>query len=221
MRDKRRPKPDSRTPLPVWPTSVMGGKYVRILEQYVRNCRGDEHGNRELFLDDVFVALLLAFFNPTLRTLPMIEDFSQTQQAQRFLSIDKLCRSTLSDFNRLVDPELLRPLIAELGAEARKKLGAQKSPDLPDWLQRVVAVDGSFFRVAADVAWAFRKRTGSGRPKKENTAKKSSRAAKPATDKSGVRLDVHLDVAMWLPVVVDVSGKDTSEAEHAAQHEKS
>jgi hypothetical protein len=31
---------------------------------------------------------------------------------------------------------------------------------LPELLQKVEAVDGSFFRVAADVAWAFRKRTG-------------------------------------------------------------
>jgi transposase len=31
-------------------------------------------------------------------------------------------------------------------------------------------------------------------------------------------LDVHLDVATWLPTVVDVSGRDTSEAEHAAAH---
>jgi hypothetical protein len=177
MSKRQRPSSDPQVPLPEWPTTVMGGKYVRMLEQSVRNYRGDEHGNRELFLDDVFVALLLAFFNPTLRTLRTIEDFSQTRQAQRFLSIDKLCRSTLSDFNRLVDPELLQPLIAQLGVEAQRSLGAQRSPELPDWLQTVLAVDGSFFRVAADVAWAFRKRTGAGRPQKAGATAKSSRAA--------------------------------------------
>ena len=46
---------------------------------------------------------LLAFFNPTPRT---IEDFSQSVPAQRHPSTTKICRSTLSDFNRLVDQEM-------------------------------------------------------------------------------------------------------------------
>jgi hypothetical protein len=57
-----------------------------------------------LFLDDVVIAHLLAFFDPTLRSLRTIEDFSQTQQAQRHLSVRRLCKSTLSDFHRVADP---------------------------------------------------------------------------------------------------------------------
>jgi len=191
----------SKPELPEWPTSVVGAKYVRMLEKHVRKLRDGQHGNRQLFLDDLFIALLLGFFNATIRSLRTIEDFSQTRQAQRFLSVTKLCRSTMSDFNRLVDPQLLEPLIARLLGEVRQRCGAQDLPDLPARLQTILAVDGSFFRVAADVAWAFCKRTDSGRPAK-----------------AGVRLDVHLDVATWLPTVVDVSGRDTSEAEHAAAH---
>lgn len=201
MSRKRLAKHDSTLELPEWPTTVMGGKYVRMLEQHVRKLREGQHGNRQLFLDDVFIALLLSFFNATIRSLRTIEDFSQTRQAQRFLSVTKICRSTMSDFNRLIDPALLRPLIARLLAEVRQRRGPGALRDLPTGLQTILAVDGSFFRVAADVAWAFRKRTDSGRP-----------------PKSGVRLDVHLEVATWLPEVVDVSGRDTSEAEHAAAH---
>jgi hypothetical protein len=217
MSKKRRPRSNPQSPLPEWPSAVMGGKFVRMLEHYVRKLRADEHGNRELFLDDVFITLLLAFYNPTLRSLRTIEDFSQTRQAQRFLSITKLCRSTLSDFNRMADPSLLRPLIEQLSAEARQRMTPNKLPELPDLLQMVEAVDGSFFRVAADVAWAFRKRTGSGRPVKSGSERPGkSDASQPG--KCGARLDLHLNVMTWLPTVVDVSGSDTSEAEHAAAH---
>lgn len=65
-----------------WPEQVIGGKYVRQLQGYVDELReADPHGNRQLFLDDVFVTYLLAFFNPALRTLRTIEDFSQSHQA--------------------------------------------------------------------------------------------------------------------------------------------
>jgi hypothetical protein len=98
-------------PLPNWPETVTGGKYVRMLEAHVR-APGDRdaHGNRELFLDDVVIAHLLAFYNPTLRSLRTFEDFSQTRQAQRHLSARRLCKSTLSDFHRVADPTLLQPL---------------------------------------------------------------------------------------------------------------
>src|SRR6516165_2433873 len=95
-------EPSRLRDLPVWPEQVGGGKHVRSLERLIDGLREPQpHGNRQLFLDDVFVASLLAFFNPTLRTLRTIEDFSQTRQAQRHLTIGKLCRSTFSDFNKL------------------------------------------------------------------------------------------------------------------------
>src|ERR1035437_3911749 len=74
--------------LPVWPEPVRGGKHVRTLEHLIHDLRdADPHGNRALFLDDVFIASLLAFYNPSLRSLRTIEDFSQTRQAQKHLSI--------------------------------------------------------------------------------------------------------------------------------------
>ena len=53
----------------------MNRKYVRLLEKFLQQLRcEDEHGNRQLYLDDVFVAYLLAFFNPSIRSLRTIED---------------------------------------------------------------------------------------------------------------------------------------------------
>jgi hypothetical protein len=185
--------------LPNWPEPITGGKYIRMLERHVRALRDSAaHGNRRLFLDDVVIAHLLAFFNPTLRSLRTIEDFSQTRQAQRHLSMRRLCKSTLSDFHRLADPTLLEPIIEHLQAAAAARAVRPTPAKLPQTLGQVLAVDGSFFTVAADVAWAVAHRTNRGQTR------------------ASVRLDMHLDVATWLPQVIDVSGLGTSEAEHAA-----
>ena len=185
--------------LPNWPEQITGGKYVRMLEKHAQSLRdAAPHGNRQLFLDDVVIAHLLAFFNPTLRSLRTIEDFSQTRQAQRHLSVRRLCKSTLSDFHSVADPTLLEPIIERLKAVANAK-GLRPTPvGLPQTFGQVLAVDGSFFAVAADVAWAVAHRTNRG----------EKRAC--------VRLDMHLDVATWLPQVITISGGETSEAESAA-----
>ena len=70
--------------------------------------------------DDDFVAYLLAFFNPALRTLRTIEGFSQTRQAQKPLTIRKLCKSTLSDFNTLDDPACVQPILDHLRRDILK-----------------------------------------------------------------------------------------------------
>ncbi len=107
--------------LPIWPEKVVGAHHIRSLERLIEGLREETpHGNRELFLDDVFTASLLAFFNPALRTLRTIEDFSQTRQAQQHLTIGKLCRSTLSDFNKLADPTRLQPILDHLRQEVFK-----------------------------------------------------------------------------------------------------
>jgi hypothetical protein len=185
---------------PIWPETVIGGKYVRCLETLLRALRPeDAHGNRILHLDDVLVCYLLAFFNPSIRSLRTVEDFSETQQAQRFLAVDRIPKSTLSDFQRVADPTRLDPIVAMLRDHADRER-AKPHSTLPETLGQVLAVDGSFFAVAADVAWAFKRRSGTspqgGRPRK------------------AVRLDVHLDVASWLPEVISIADGQ-SEAAHA------
>lgn len=192
-----------KSPLPVWPEKVVGGKYVEMLQGQLDRLREeDAHGNRKLFLDDVFVVSLLAFFNPTLRSLRTLEDFSQTRQAQRHLSITKLCRSTLSDFHKLVDPVRLEPILGALRTrlERHRPQGAQASDRLGELLQQAVAVDGTFLHAVADVAWAIR-------------CTNQQRG-----EQSRVRLDCHLSVASWLPEVIVLPEPQTSESVSAAAH---
>ena len=185
---------------PLWPETISGGKYVRSLETLLRALRPeDAHGNRILHLDDVLVCYLLAFFNPSIRSLRTVEDFSKTQQAQRFISVDRIPKSTLSDFQRIANPTLLDPIVDMLRDHAQRQ-GAKPHSALPKVLGQVLAVDGSFFAVAADVAWAFKRRGG-----------KSGQGGRP---RKAVRLDVHLDIASWLPEVISIADGE-SETTHA------
>src|SRR4051812_13671244 len=174
-------------PLPVWDETVQGGSLVRQLQRHVAKLRGEEHGNRQLFLDDVFLAYLLAFFNPSIRSLRTIEDFSQTRQAQAHLAIPRICRSTLSDFQRLADPGRLAPIVQALKAKLAKAGAPGRLPDVLAGLHKqVLAVDGPFLPAAAEVAWAVRSRN--------QRAGECHRA----------RLDWQVDIATWLPEVVVV-----------------
>ena len=190
----------------MWPEQVIGGKYVQILQKELDKLReSDPHGNKELFLDDVFIVYILAFFNATVRSLRTIEDFSQTVQLQRHLSITKICKSTLSDFNKLVDPERLMPIITVLRERLEQQQQAQQGGragskgGLEELLKNAVAVDGSFLPALAEVSWAVA-------------------AANGHTTKHKARLDVHLSVSSWIPEAIVVPEDGQSEANCAKAH---
>jgi len=202
----RTPPNDANDPFEqpkVWPEKIIGTKYVRLLEQQLRQLRGETaHGNQRLFLDDVFAVYLLAFFNPTIRSLRTIEDLSQTTQAQKHLSVERICKSTLSDFNQLVDPERLVPILQALrGQLSRKQAGRpQVEHDLNELLQRTIAVDGTFLHAVAEVAWSV--------------ANSNSHGA----TRHRARLDAHLNVSTWLPEFIVVPDPGQSEADSAIEH---
>ena len=183
-----------RRALPVWPGRIIGATHVHALELFVAGLREQQpHCNRDLFLNDVFVAYLLAFFNPALRSLRTIEDFSQTRQAQKHLSIPKLCKSTLSDFNTLADPARLQPILEHLRRHVLKPKPGPAAEPLTALHRQVLAVDGTFLKAAAGVVWAIRRRGG----------------------KTGARLDFHVDVETWLPELLVIPENGEGEAKTA------
>jgi hypothetical protein len=202
---KRRPRLtlpiESDAEVPVWPEQVIGGKYVRLLEKYVQSLRDeDPHGNRKLFLDDVFIVSLLAFYNPVVRSLRTIEDFSKSRQAQKHLSIRRICKSTLADFHQLADPSRLEPILDALRSElARKGALSGRPTELEAILKRTVAVDGTFLPALSDVAWAV-----------------CSRNQHRQTHKA--RIDFQLNVHSFLPELVVIPEPKQSESTTASQH---
>ena len=160
-----------------------------FLEGHLRRLRGlPAHGNRTLFYDQLFVALLLSFYNPTTRSLRLIEgcgDFNGR------LDLGRLARSTTADALAAFDPGHLKPIIEDLRARVGGVRGTDAS--LAGITQRIIAGDGTYMNTLADVAWALHSTRRDGRRHGQ------------------VRLNVQLDVADWTPQVVSVSGDDGSE----------
>ena len=158
------------------------------------------HPNRVLFYDHALTVLLLAFFNPVMRSLRMIEDFSKCALVQDELEVERVCRSTLSDLQSIADASLLEPLIQSL---QDKLPGLQKTDGpLGALLKHMRLVDGSFFKIAADVQWAFRK----GKPWSKDH------------DDRFARLDLQLCATTGTPSCIEISGKGTSEVAVARRH---
>ena len=190
----------------------MGAKHAEFLQRHLRHLReAYGHGNRTLFYDELVTAYLLAFFNPAARSLRVIEDLSQSWTpgfgADGQLRLRRLCRSTMSDANALMDARLLEPLIARLTNRVREL--KRQDGQLARLLAEARVIDGSFFASAANVTWALKRRNASG----------ARRAEVPFHFK--VRLDLHLCGPMpmglpsGVPGGVSVNGKGTSEAQSA------
>lgn len=203
-RDRNHPPSPDLSPTRDWPETVVGAKYLRLLETQIQNLRDKQpHGNRDLFLDDVFVLSLLAFHNPALRSLRILEDFSQSTQAQRQLTVDRIPRSTLSDFHKLADPERLRPLVDALREQlVRKQVLRDNRDPLATLLQRVLAVDGTWMTAMTDVLWAVVARNQHAATVKKHRA----------------RIDFQIDVYTLIPEVIAIPDPGESESASAARH---
>jgi hypothetical protein len=186
------------------PGELVGRAHLDLLDKHLKRLRkAYPHANRLLHYDDLLTAYLLAFFNPTLRSLRTIEDFSTAPQMRDYLKVERLCRSTLSDANGVMDSKLLWPLIADL----RSRLPNLPRADarLDRLLRQVMLVDGSFFRTACDVEWAIRRRARGSATRHEHF----------------VRLDLQLCCATGVPAEVDISGKADGEVAVAARRIRS
>lgn len=174
---------------------IVGRRYIRIIEKQLRRLRKHRaHGNREVFLDHVVIAHLLAFFNPCLRGLRSIEDLFEHPSIQKRYDVPRLPKSTLADAQAVFDPQLIRPILDSLIQKADIQ---SQDTRLDEITRQLVAVDGSFFTVAPRIAWAL--------------YNKSCRKGGPS--KGHVRAHVQLDARNCLPVQVTLTDGQASEAE--------
>jgi Transposase DDE domain len=182
-------------------SAIAGRRHLRSFLKTRRQLRrAYDHPNRVLFYDQVLTAHLLAFFNPVVRSLRMIEDFSQCPEVQDELQIERIAKSTLSDLQRLADPMLLEPLIESLQQQL-PALG-QTDAKLAALLRQMRLVDGSFFPLAADVQWAFKKGKSWAVDRHDHFA----------------RLDLQLCALTGTPACLEINGKGTSEVAVAQRH---
>jgi hypothetical protein len=163
-----------------------GGGWLQGHLARLRAGRTGAHGNRRLHVDQLFVGLLLSFFDPLARSLRTIEGRGNFDGS---LDLPRLARSTTADALALFDPACLKPLIEDLRRRVRH---LAHSDDLSQITRRIIAADGTYLTTLSYVAWALRQRSPNGRLT------------------GHVRANVQMDTASWTPQVVTISGDDQS-----------
>lgn len=160
MGRKRKNPPNAVQPVPGSEDQVVGRRFLRLIEDQLEHLRRQpHHGNREVFLDQVVVAHLLAFFNPELHSLRKIEDVFDDRRNRKRLGAPRLPKSTLSDAQLVFDPQLLKPIIESLQQRAQIQ---PHDTRLDEVTRKIIAVDGTFFTVAPRIAWAIFNGSGKG-----------------------------------------------------------
>jgi hypothetical protein len=103
----------------------------------------DRAGNRTLHYDQLCSLILLYFFNPVITSLRSIQQASELRKVQHQLGSDRASLGSLSEAMRVFDPELLQPIIAELGARLQPLL---KDDRLGEIQKTITLVDGSVLK---------------------------------------------------------------------------
>jgi hypothetical protein len=170
------------------PKQLASGHVLKVLKGHLATLHAQRaHPNRTLHYDELLVALLVAAYEPCISSLRTLEDASVSQSFLRSqITSTRLAKSTLSDAMARMNPECLLPILKRLMLQVRHL--PRRDPDLAG-LGRILAVDGSHFRMAVDVLWAM--------------------ARKKADGQKGcsVRLNLQLDVLEFVPVDVSISGQ--------------
>ncbi len=110
-------------------------------------CDFDTAGNRDLHYDQSCLLILLFLFNPIVDSLGAIQQASELEKVHRRLGCFRKSLGSLSEANQVFDPELLKPIIAEL-KPIIAELGEQLLPISTDKRQReiqqtITLVDGT------------------------------------------------------------------------------
>lgn len=168
---------------------LVGRKYIKLLEKYLGDLRRhNPHANRDLFFDDVVTILLLGFFNSDIRSLRKLELFSQVPGINQSLHVDRVCRSTLSEGLKLFDPALLTPMMQQIYQALPNRHSLE--PEFQGLYEKLMAFDGSYFRVPANVLWALHQKNNARVPGRQ------------------VRLNLHYGIGTGNPAGLSVSGED-------------
>src|SRR5574337_107748 len=162
-------------------------------------CARDRAGNRELHYDQYCLLILLYLFNPVVTSLRGLQQASELTKVQRKLGCRRAALGSLSEAASVFDPERLREIVTELGAELQP-LG--RDPRLRDVPGALTAVDGSLLSVLPKLMQAsYRKRTtGSGLIK--------------------WRLHTHFEVDRYVPRRIDVTPNDGGSHDERAMLER-
>ena len=151
----------------------------------------DRAGNRRLFCDQYLSLLLLYFFSPSIKSLRGLQRATNWEKNCQKLGIQRTSLGSLSEAASVFDAELVRPIIAELAAQAMPLKSGREA----EALQGLTAVDGSVFAALPRMAWALWE----------------------DEDHRGVKLHLHFDVLKGVPCEATVTPAACSEPAELAR----
>ena len=107
---------------PIKRGDIVGLKYFDMLLPLMKplhddHCERDKADNRDLHYDQYCLLILLYLINPTVSSLRAIEQASELENVKKKLGASL---GSLSEASRLFDPNRLKEIIAQLGAQAQK-----------------------------------------------------------------------------------------------------
>jgi hypothetical protein len=137
---------------------VKGLAGFRYLERFghlfahLRDCgvADDKAKNRDLFYDQYVCLILLYFFSPTLTSLRGLQAATASAKVQKATTCERTSLGSLSEAPAVFDPELLRPILADLARRAGPAVTGKEA----EALRGLTAVDGTFFRALPRMVWA-------------------------------------------------------------------
>jgi hypothetical protein len=135
---------------------LQGTRLIRRMRRLLRRLHGaatvrDRAGNRRLFCDQYLSLLLLYFFTPAIKSLRGLQQATNWEKTRRKLGIRRTSLGSLSEASSVFDAKLVRPLIAELAAQALPLKQGREA----EALRGLTAVDGSIFAALPRMAWAL------------------------------------------------------------------
>jgi Transposase DDE domain len=167
---------------------LVGFKYVdRLVPMLERlheiGCGRDRAGNRKLHYDQYCLLVLLALFNPVVRSLRALQQASTLRKVQRRLGCPRTSLGALSEATAIFDPTRLEGIVGELLKEVprARSIAGDAVP------QVLTAVDGSVVRTIAGLAEAAYLTDKNGRPH------------------CGWRFHTHFEIDRGVPVRMDAT----------------
>jgi hypothetical protein len=183
---------------------VSGMKYFERLLPLLEplhdvGCERDKAGNRNLHYDQLCVLVLLGLFNPVIDGLRGLQQASGLDKIQNRFKLDQASLGSLSEASRVFDAALLKPIIAQLGAQLQP---LARDPRLVDVPHTLTLVNGSLLSALPRLLQAslLKKETGSGLMK--------------------WRLHTHFEVERGVPMRIDVTPNGGGEHDERAVLER-
>lgn len=188
---------DGKRREPVRERDITGLKYFQdLLPLFERlhevGCGRDKAGNRELFMDEYCVLILLFLFNPIVTSLRALQQASELKKVQRKLGCPRASLGSLSEATQVFDPQPLREIVGELlgRVEPMRCVGRGQLT------QELIAVDGSVVKTLSTIAQAAYLKNRHGE------------------SLSAWRLHTHFSIDRHVPTRIDVtSGKNSGKSD--------